>query len=60
MNLNASAEKIVKVDNDMSEITLMLGAIAKGKKQASEDLLKLVYGELRRLAAVRMAHEAAG
>jgi len=38
----------------------MLDAVAQGKKQSSEDLLPLVYEELRRLAAVRMAHEAAG
>ncbi len=44
----------------MSDITLMLGAVARGQKQASEDLLPLVYEELRRLAALRMAHEAAG
>ena len=44
----------------MSEITQMLDAVAQGKKQPSEDLLPLVYEELRRLAAVRMAREAAG
>jgi RNA polymerase sigma factor (TIGR02999 family) len=45
---------------DMSEVTLMLDAVASGKKQASEDLMPLVYKELRRLAAARMAHEAVG
>ncbi len=44
----------------MSEITLMLEAVAQGQKQASEKLLPLVYEELRRLAVVRMAKEAAG
>lgn len=44
----------------MSEITLMLEAVTQGRKQASEDLLPLVYDELRRLAAVRMAGESAG
>jgi RNA polymerase sigma factor (TIGR02999 family) len=44
----------------MSDVTLMLEAVAQGTKQASEDLLPLVYDELRRLAAVRMAQEAAG
>ncbi len=38
----------------------MLEAVAQGQKQASEDLLPLVYEELRRLAAVRMAQESAG
>jgi RNA polymerase sigma factor (TIGR02999 family) len=45
---------------NVSEVTLMLDAVARGRKQASEDLLPLVYDELRRLAAVRMAQEAAG
>lgn len=44
----------------MSEITLMLNAVGRGEKKASEDLLPLVYVELRRLAAVRMAQEASG
>jgi RNA polymerase sigma factor (TIGR02999 family) len=44
----------------MSEITLMLQAIGRGEKRASEDLLPLVYAELRQLAAMRMAREAAG
>ncbi len=44
----------------MSDITLMLEAVARGEKQASEELLPLVYDELRRLAAFRMAQEAAG
>lgn len=38
----------------------MLQAVGRGEKQASEDLLPLVYEELRRLAAARMAQEAAG
>ena len=44
----------------MSEITLMLEAISAGDSQASEQLLPLVYKELRRLAAARMAQEEAG
>jgi RNA polymerase sigma factor (TIGR02999 family) len=44
----------------MSEITLVLEAVGRGEKQASEALLPLVYQELRRLAAARMAQEAAG
>ncbi|MGA2177846.1 MAG: ECF-type sigma factor [Verrucomicrobiota bacterium] len=44
----------------MSEITLVLQAIERGESKASEDLLPLVYDELRRLAAARMAQEAAG
>lgn len=44
----------------MSEITLVLEAMSKGDGHASEELLPLVYSELRRLAAARMAQEAAG
>jgi len=44
----------------MSDITLMLEAVARGERQASSDLLPLVYDELRQLAAARMAREAAG
>jgi RNA polymerase sigma factor (TIGR02999 family) len=44
----------------MSEVTLILQAIDRGEASASEELLPLVYGELRRLAAARMAQEAAG
>src|SRR6478736_6569178 len=44
----------------MSEITLVLRAISRGDSRASDELLPLVYDELRRLAALRMAREAAG
>jgi len=44
----------------MSEVTWMLEAVGRGEKRASEDLLPLVYDELRRLAAARMARESAG
>jgi len=44
----------------MSDITLVMQAVGRGEKQASEELLPLVYEELRRLAAIRMAREAAG
>jgi RNA polymerase sigma factor (TIGR02999 family) len=44
----------------MSDITLMLDAVARGQERASEELLPLVYEELRRLAAARMARESEG
>jgi RNA polymerase sigma factor (TIGR02999 family) len=43
----------------MAEITQMLWAVGRGEANASEDLLPLVYDDLRRHAAVRMAHESA-
>ena len=42
------------------QITQGLQAIGRGQGRAAEDLLPLVYEELRRLAAARMAQEAAG
>src|SRR5215470_15128679 len=42
------------------EFTAMLGAAREGDPQAAEELLPLVYDELRRLAAHKMAHEAPG
>ncbi len=44
----------------MSEITLVLQALERGQSQASEELLPLVYNELRRMAGARMAQESAG
>jgi RNA polymerase sigma factor (TIGR02999 family) len=44
----------------MSEITLLLEAVGQGKGPASEELLPLVYDELRHLAAARMAQQGAG
>jgi RNA polymerase sigma factor (TIGR02999 family) len=46
--------------NTMNEFTQMLGAAAEGNTAAAQRLLTLVYDELRRLAAHKMAHEAAG
>jgi RNA polymerase sigma factor (TIGR02999 family) len=40
-----------------SEITLTLQRIDRGEPQAAEQLLPLVYEELRRLAAAKMARE---
>lgn len=44
----------------MNDITLVLQAIERGEQKSSEDLLPLVYEELRRMAAARLAREAAG
>ena len=44
----------------MSDATRILSAIENGEPQAADQLLDLVYGELRRLAAYKMAQEAPG
>ena len=41
----------------MPDVTRLLDAAATGDRQAAADLLPLVYDELRKLAAVRMAAE---
>ncbi|MGA2257640.1 MAG: ECF-type sigma factor [Thermoguttaceae bacterium] len=41
----------------MHEVTCILCAIEKGDPQAAEQLLPLVYDELRKLAAAKMAQE---
>jgi RNA polymerase sigma factor (TIGR02999 family) len=42
------------------EVTQVLQALARGDGRASEELLPLVYDELRRLAAMRMSQESVG
>ena len=44
----------------MSEATRILGAIDRGDAQAADELLPLVYDELRRLAAHKLASEQPG
>src|SRR5215813_2057214 len=44
----------------MSEVSRILSQIEQGDPQAAEKLLPLVYDELRKLAAARLAHEAPG
>ena len=44
----------------MSDVTHILSAIESGDPHAAEQLLPLVYDELRRLAAQKLAHEKAG
>jgi RNA polymerase sigma factor (TIGR02999 family) len=44
----------------MSDVTHILVEASRGNHQATDELLPLVYEELRRIAAARMAQEAAG
>jgi RNA polymerase sigma factor (TIGR02999 family) len=44
----------------MNEVTQILDALSRGENGASEQLLPLVYEELRRLAAQKLAHEKPG
>jgi RNA polymerase sigma factor (TIGR02999 family) len=44
----------------MSDVTRILNAMGDGDSKAAEELLPLVYNELRRLASHKMANETAG
>src|SRR5258708_9538741 len=44
----------------MSEVTRILSAIDQGDPHAADQLLPLVYDELRKLAAQKLAHEPPG
>ena len=44
----------------MADVTQILNAIEQGDSQASEELLPLVYEELRLLAAQKLSHESPG
>jgi len=44
----------------MSEITRVLSALQQGDPRAADELLPLIYAELRRLAAAKMAREQPG
>jgi hypothetical protein len=44
----------------MNEVTQLLSALGQGDPHAASRLLPLVYGELRKLAAQRMARERPG
>jgi RNA polymerase sigma factor (TIGR02999 family) len=45
---------------EVSDATVMLAAMERGDPKAAEELLVLVYDELRRIAAFKMAHESPG
>jgi RNA polymerase sigma factor (sigma-70 family) len=44
----------------MTDVTRILSAIGQGDPRAAEELLPLVYDELRKLAAQKLAHEKPG
>jgi RNA polymerase sigma factor (TIGR02999 family) len=58
-HLISGKHSLVTLDSTgMSEVTRLLEAAAFGDRKASAEVLPLVYEELRRLAASRMANEA--
>jgi RNA polymerase sigma factor (TIGR02999 family) len=51
---------LLKTLNSMSDVTQILDVMDRGDEMGADALLPLVYEELRKLATVRMANEAAG
>lgn len=47
-------------ESTMTDVTRILSAIEQGEQQATDELLPLIYEELRRLAARKMSREPAG
>jgi RNA polymerase sigma factor (TIGR02999 family) len=56
----AALEACGQMEADMSQVTLLGAKAGQGDCEAAAELLRLVYGELRRLAAAQMARERAG
>jgi RNA polymerase sigma factor (TIGR02999 family) len=54
------AHCVAAIYSSMSDVSRILSAIAQGDPQASSQLLPLVYDELRRLAAQKLAQERPG
>ena len=44
----------------MNNVTLIIQAVAKGEASATDDLLPVIYSDLKRLASSRLANERAG
>jgi RNA polymerase sigma factor (TIGR02999 family) len=57
---SAKSSRPFKPEPVMSEVTQILSAIERGDPHAAEQLLPLVYDELRQLAAQKLAHEQPG
>src|SRR5438128_923748 len=58
--MNAAPVRALVQEDFMSEVTRILSAIEQGDTHAAEQLLPLVYDELRKLAATRLAGEKPG
>jgi RNA polymerase sigma factor (TIGR02999 family) len=56
----ACSPSLVSWELALKELTRILSAVEQGDPRAAEELLPLVYAELRKLAAEKMAHEKPG
>jgi RNA polymerase sigma factor (TIGR02999 family) len=57
---NPERRSVSETERSAGEVTRILSTIRNGNAQAAQELLPLVYDELRRLAAFKMAHETPG
>lgn len=48
------------LDSSVTDVTQIFQAVGRGDRSALNDLLPLVYDELRKIAAARMARESPG
>ena len=55
--VDATTSAILVMGLEMGDVTRSLTAIERGERRSSEELLPLVYDELRKLAAQRLSHE---
>src|SRR5882724_10045872 len=58
--IDSAEEVLAGKGEQVSDVTRILDAIQQGDPKATEELLPLVYEELRKLAAHKMANEAPG
>ncbi len=58
--MNCSTGTRLVISDDMEEVTRILRALEQGDPQAASQLLPIVYDELRRLAAQKLAREPSG
>src|SRR5204863_2775087 len=60
ITLKLALAKRISYSPPMSDVTQLLNAIEAGEPRAADQLLPLVYEELRKLAAAKMAQEKRG
>ena len=58
--LELTCESVLNSRQSMSDATVMLAAVERGDAKAADQLLVLVYDELRRLAAFKLGQESPG
>ena len=60
LNLDCFPASVCDMRRGVSEVTRILDRVGPGDPKAAEELLPLVYEELRKFAVIRMANEKPG